>query len=367
MSLLTDFTERLFPLKPSMVGVDIADRSVKMAVLGASGGGAVLRSLSEAALPAGAIEGGVVGDGAGLSQAIGQCRDALGLRPASRWAVAAIPEEQVFIRLVSIPEMSAEELASAMAAEIEATIPLPRDEVYADWLVLPASEEGGRSGHRDVIIAAAPKKIVNSLQDIFSGLGIRLVAVEPESHALARVVARQEAASELESILIVDMGALGTRLALVVGGIVNFSTTFSASGEAMTKAIAEARRIKPGEAEASKQRFGIGTSAEGRAQFQILEPILKELTAQLQQAVRYWEEHVKHRHGAGEAIAKIVLAGGGAKLKGLAQFLSFHAGAPVQIINPAALFADASGTLDAVGYATAVGLGLRGLETPIEL
>lgn len=375
MRFLTRLVDRVVPFQPPIAGLDISDRTVKLAVLEEARGGLRIKGWSEKRYARGVIESGAIRDANLLAEAIEEAWQGLGLSAKERWVVASIPEDQVFIRLVTLPAMPEEELARAVELEIEATIPLPASEVVADWIALPAALSGG-AAHHDVILSAAPKKVIYDFLAVLERTGMRVAALEPESHAFSRMVVSQGAHHAEECLLAVDIGAASTRIALVVGGIVEFSTALGVSGETMTELISKARRLDAAEAETFKRHIGLEGGATGRAVFSMLEPALKELTQEIQRAVSYWEEHIKHRHGAAGAVSRIVLTGGGANLKGLPEFISFHVGVEALRADPWAILekrARTSGGIrvapsfrnpvagfEPLRYATVLGLALRG-------
>jgi type IV pilus assembly protein PilM len=375
MRFLTRLVDRVLPFQPPIAGLDISDRAVKLLVLESGRDGLQLKAWSEKEYPRGVVEEGLIRDAGLLAKAIGEAWRDLGLSAKERWAVASIPEDHVFIRLVTLPRMPEEELKRAVELEVEATIPLPVNEVATDWIALHAPLNEGKE-HHDVILSAAPKKVISDILAVCEAAQVRVAALEPESHAFSRVVASHGAEHAQESLLAVDIGAASTRVALVVGGIVEFSTALGVSGEMMTRLITEARHIDAAEAETFKRHVGLEGGTTGRAVFSILEPALKELTRELREAVRYWEEHIKHRHGATGAVSRIVLTGGGANLKGLAEFISFHVGVRALSADPWAIlqsrmetsggirvsssFRHPTTSFEPLRYATALGLALRG-------
>lgn len=373
MRFLTRIVDRALPFQPMIAGLDISDRAVKLAMLEESEGGLRLKAWSEESFHPGMVEDGIIRDAAPLAEAIESAWRKLGLSMRERWVVASVPESQVFIRLVTLPVMPEEELKRAIELEIEATIPLPRSDVVADWTLLPAAASPDGKEHHDVILSAAPKKVVDDLLAVCERVGVRVVALEPESHAFSRIVSSFNAGDVRESLLVVDIGATSTSVALVVGGMVEFSTTLGISGEMMTRLIAEGRRLDTAEAEMVKRHVGLEGGATGRAVFSILELALKELTQELQRAVRYWEEHIKHRHGATDTVSRILLTGGGANFKGLADFISFHIGVNALVADPWSVlgreergirvspsFRHPSTSFEPLSYATVLGLALRG-------
>lgn len=90
----------------------------------------------------------------------------------TKYLNACLPEEECFIRL--IPK------DGDIIKEIEANIPLPLDEIYYDWQEIGAN----------LFIAAAKKKFVDQKIALFKQAGLIMNALEPESIALSRTLAK---------------------------------------------------------------------------------------------------------------------------------------------------------------------------------
>ncbi|MDP3794350.1 MAG: type IV pilus assembly protein PilM [bacterium] len=371
MRFFTTLTDRYFPLHPPIVGLDVSSRAVKAVFLKETRRGLLLSGWGEKTFASGAVEGGLVQNADVLLQALTNVWDDLRLKTKERWVIASLPEEQVFIRLITMPVLPKAELQKAIDLELEANVPLPRNEIYADWFLFP-QERDATGVHQDIMLVAAPKNAVDTLVGVFDRAGMTVIAMEPESQALARLLGRTYN-NENDAVLAVDLGATATRILVLANGWVRLSTTMSLSGEGMTDTIAKARHIDQAQAERLKRYIGIEDSKEGYELFRILEPSLRDLVVELQRSSAYWEERSDHRHGLKERIGTIVLSGGGANLKGLAQFLAFHTRMTVNMADPALLFtSDRKGIriapsfsrpatpFDPITYTAALGLALRG-------
>jgi len=95
------------------------------------------------------------------------------------------------------------------------------------------------------------------------------------------------------------------------------------------------------------------------------------LIEQIKRYLSYYQTHASHEHllPDGKGVAKILLCGGGANLKGLPEFLNTYFKIPVEIGNPwiNILPEPQKEVLElplekSLSYATALGLALRGVR-----
>src|SRR3990170_5048533 len=68
----------------------------------------------------------------------------------------ALPEANVFTRIIQVPPLSERELASAIKWEAEQYIPLPLSEVQMDFSIVGESRDAQSNKKFDVLLVAAP-------------------------------------------------------------------------------------------------------------------------------------------------------------------------------------------------------------------
>ena len=112
----------------------------------------------------------------------------------------------------------------------------------------------------------------------------------------------------------------------------------------------------------------------GKEIFDSLIPALTDLTEQIKKYLDYYQTHASHEHllPNGKGIEKILICGGGAKLKGFTSFLSSELKIPVEIGNPwiniLSLTVQPKEQMliyekeESLGHTTALGLALRGIK-----
>ncbi|RLC35059.1 MAG: hypothetical protein DRZ76_01205 [Candidatus Nealsonbacteria bacterium] len=349
-------------LKPETFGLDVSDLSLKIIKLKKKGGSLGLASFSEVFIKPGIIEQGIIKDGKALAKIIKEALNnkVRGEKLNTKYVVASLPEEKSFLQVIQMPKMVEEELKKAVQFEAENYVPLPIDKVYLDsQKVLPVQDH---LDHLDVLIAAFPKKTVNSYLSIFQKAGLKPVAFEAESQAICRALVKNGLSPK--PLLLIDLGVSRTSLIIFSGYSLRFTTSIPFSGRKLTELISEKSKISLEKAEEVKINKGI--EAPGVA------ASLDELVEQIEKYIEYHRTHSTHEHLPPDSkkIEKVILCGGGANLKGLPDFLSqklkiqVSLGNPWQNILPQPLKeVPELPYKESLKYTTALGLALRGVKS----
>lgn len=349
---------RYLPIRQA-IGVDISDVSVELLELnrGATGG-IIVYALSRAELPPGIVQNGEILD-PGRLQAILQATFAAAQpRPfRTRDAIVALPETRVFLRAFEFPHtLTEKQVRRAVPFEAEGALPLTLNEVTYD-----IQFHRSRVATHHVLFAAAPRRTVDAYLAVLNGAGLRAIALDVESAALARsIVGARE-----DPVLVVDIGGRATVISVVEREMVHTTVTLPVAGDIFTERAAQALQISPEEAEMWKRQEGMTTpdSALREALAEAQAPIIQEI----QRTLQYHEAHT------GRAVRELYLAGGSAQLPGIVEYLAQNVGLNVQVGDPwatrAIRFPDAvpepsrSRMTEARGaLATVVGLALRGVS-----
>ncbi|OCT14264.1 hypothetical protein A8709_25890 [Paenibacillus pectinilyticus] len=112
-------------------------------------------------------------------------------------ATIAIPTSQIIIRKMRIPSIKASELAQLVELEVETALRLPFEDPVYDFIKVGHDDESTQ-----VLVFAAPKKLIQSYVSIFEDAGIHVKAAEISATALARAIAAQQEEFFQESMLI---------------------------------------------------------------------------------------------------------------------------------------------------------------------
>lgn len=368
-------------LKPESFGLDISDLSLKIAKLKKKRGYFKLSSFGEVKLNPGIISAGEIKDGKNLSKAIKELVGGIkGEKLRTKYVVVSLPEEKSFLQVIQLPKIEKENLEKAVRFEAENYVPLPIDEVYLDFQIVPSL--GGNIDHLDILIAALPKKVVDPYLFYLKEAGLKPLIFEIESQAIARALVKNEE-SDLP-LLLIDLGATRTSFIMFSGYSIKFTSSIPVSSQNFTEAISRNLKVDLSEAEKLKIKHGLEekiklkihdrgeiTTERGEI-FESLIPSLTDLIEQIQKHLNYYQTHNFHDHlrQKDRSVTKILISGSGANLKGLVNFLSSELKIPVELADPWVNILHGKvkespqniSPEKSLGFTTALGLALRGVK-----
>ncbi|MBI2594523.1 type IV pilus assembly protein PilM [Candidatus Curtissbacteria bacterium] len=290
-------------------GLDIGRTFIKVVQVKVSGNKKILTAAASFQTSPGGILSESPLDLKNLASAIKSCVE--GAKVSTNKCVASLIESQVVTRLIQLPSLTDKELAAAINWEAEQYIPLPMKDVNLQYKVISRPAEG--DGKMDVMLVAAPKRVVNKYLSVILEAGLVVQALETESTALARALTRVDD----PPTIIVSLGAVSTELVIAKGGNVLFTRSVATGGVNLTRAIMSEFNLPQNQAEEYKQTYGVLTDKLSGKLAAVLKPILDVLISEVLKAVEFTHSHVRDSQ-----VGRIVVCGGGAFLPGLAEFLT---------------------------------------------
>ena len=121
--------------------------------------------------------------------------------------VSALPETFVFSKTIQVPKMAVNELVNAVPNEAAQYLPIPINEVYIDFQILMTHPDEALI---DVLVAAAPKKLVDDYVEMTKMAGLELIALETKPIATGRAIIKDKT----KSIAVIHIGTELTRIAI---------------------------------------------------------------------------------------------------------------------------------------------------------
>jgi type IV pilus assembly protein PilM len=267
----------------------------------------------------------------------------------------SLPEAQVFTRVIEMPALSTRELTSAIRWESEQYIPLPLDQVNMDFTILSDGKDTA-SGKMKILLVGAPKALTERYMQIMELAELVPVSAETEIIALSRALIRS--APAVPNVMICSFGGQTTDIAILRRGVLTFTRSIAAGGDALTRVLSESLDFTLLQAEAYKKTYGLEKNIlEGKI-LAVVKPVMETIIGEMKRATEFFDETYKNEH-----IGVILLAGGNAKLPGLIPYIAEHTGIEVQQGNPwVGIRKDPRfAVLTAEGplFAVAIGLALR--------
>ena len=359
---------QIFSSKSEVFGLDISDLSLKLIKLKKEKNLLTLSSFGEEKIKPGIIKQGEIKGEEELVKIIEEAiNNVQGDKITTNCVIASLPEEKTFLQVIKMPLLSEEDLKSAVVYEAENYIPLPIEDVYLDFQVIPSTHQ---VKHLEVLITALPKNIVQAYLSCLKKAGLKPLVLELESLAIARALIKKETTTS--PIALIDFGATRTGFVVFSGHSVRFTSSILVSSRSFTEIIAKALQVDSLEADKLKIKYGLERkNKKGEEVFRALIPALVDLVEQIKKYINYYQTHISSEHLSSEnnIIEKVLLCGGGINLKGLPEFLSQELKIPVEIGNPwVNILPEAKKETiqlppeQSLSYTTALGLALRALK-----
>ncbi len=373
---------KFLTLKSQAFGLDFSDLSLKVVNLKKKGRFFSLASWGETKVEPGIIKQGEIMNQEVLSDIIKNSLIKIkGEKLKIKNVVASLPEKHAFLQIIKMPKMEKNELITAVPFEAENYIPFPIEEVYLDFEVV-SSLNGYSNKSMDVLIAAIPKKIVDSYVYCLKKAGLFLQALEIESQSISRALIKNQISSS--PVLLIDFGRSDTSLIIFSCGSLLFTSSISISSFDLTEAISRSLNIELAEAEKLKIKHGLNqlegkriNSKKRKTSSQIsndinvaMTPVLTSLVKKIKKYLDYYQSHADSYSSSGcEGVERIILSGRGSNLVGLDDFFCSQLRIPVKLGNPWINIlpfplkqVPKMPFKESLGYTTALGLALRGIK-----
>ncbi len=281
----------------------------------------------------------------------------------THYIVGALPEEKAFIKAIQVPYIdNKEELKNAIRFEVESSIPLSASEMYFDYE--DRTPRAKIFDHRDIVVVAYPKAVVDSYVRVFHDANVRIMALELESQGIVRALV--DTVEQQKAILYIDIGRTKSGFIIYTDQSLAFASTVPIGGRDFEKSIRDAVSVDLAEAEKIKKKIGLSKKEMGGAVFRALEPLVSIIIDEAEKNINFFERHPHHAHEKENAVQKIVLCGGDSYLFGLIEMFAERTKLPVQLGRSLRFFSNESNRSlpehDSLSFTTALGLALRGMK-----
>jgi type IV pilus assembly protein PilM len=184
--------------------------------------------------------------------------------------------------------------------------------------------------------------------------GLNPVAVETELIALTRALAPPG-----KTVLLIDVGAGSTDIAIARDGLLSFSRSIPIAGEAFTRAVSQGLGVTGVQAEEYKRTYGLAAGQlEGKVKG-ALDPVLKLVVDEVKKAINYYQTEER-----GEAPNAVIISGGSSGMPQIISMMTNLLGLEVMIANPFGRVRTDAETAKKIApysplYSVAAGLAMR--------
>ena len=345
--------------KNSMVGVDIGSSSVKAVELQGKGSDLQLLNLGFETLQADSVVDGQIMELNAVSNAISSIFNEHKIKTTK--VAAGVNGHSVIVKNIVLPQMTEDELQESFAWHAEEHIPFDISDVNLDYHVMNRSDDAIH-----VLLAACKRDKVANLKQAIQLAGKQPSVVDVDAFALQNCYELNYDPQPGHVVALLNIGASTTNINILNGVRSVFTRDATFGGNQYTSLLQKEMGLTFDQAEGVKRGMPLPDGIEQRDTSPILDTVSDILALEIQKTMDFYRATVEEGESA---VEKILVSGGGSKLKGLVDFLSRRFEVPVEMFDPFRKI-----KVDARGFdpeymreivpemAIAVGLALRGVD-----
>ena len=346
-------------VKKNLVGLDIGSSSVKAVELQKKGNIVQLMSLGYENLQPDTIVDGQIMELNNVSNVIANIFNAHTIK--TQRVAAGVSGHSVIVKNIVLPQMSEEELQESFSWHAEEHIPFDIADVNLDYQVT-----GNSSDALHVLMAACKSDKIANVKQAIQLAGKHPVIIDVDAFALQNCYELNYQPKAGEVVALLNIGAATMNINILNGARSVFARDASVGGSQYTSLLQKELGLTFEQAESVKRGLPLPEGIESRPIQPIIETVSDILALEVKKTMDFYRATAEE---GGQSIQKILIAGGGSKLPGLAEYLAKRFEIPVDVFDPFRQIEVDARKFDPEymrevipEMAVAVGLALRGVE-----
>ena len=313
----------MFSPQRQLLGLDIGSSSIKLVQIKEHRGRYTLQKFGVKELEPEVIVDGTVMDEGRVVSAIKELLTEHNVK--LKHAAISISGHAVIVKKISLPPMPDEELDGQVKLSAEQYIPFDINEVNLDFHVLPPNESADEQEEMSIVLVAAKKDKVNELTELVKAAGLIPIVMDVDAFAVENMYGVTSPASQDDTTTLVNIGASVMNVNIVRGGVSLFTRDIPLGGNRYSEAVQREMGVSFEEAEQLKK----SDRDDDHTLAAVMESVNAEVASEIARTIDYFKTTSSESE-----ITKVLLCGGGAKVRGLAQQLRDRMHVDVEIANP---------------------------------
>lgn len=234
-----------------------------------------------------------------------------------------LPSQRVFTAVVDVDRLSKAELGKSILYQADTLIPTPIADSKVDWAYLGDSPKD--SDKVEILLSSVSSKYVEERLDILEGVGLNVVAFEPDTLALARSVYPN---SSTTAALIIDMGLRVSDLVVTTPSGPRLMRSIPTGSESILKSAVQNLNIDHIQAEQFVYKFGLNKDKlEGQIYNAIIGTV-DVLVSDIEKSIKFYNGRYPN-----SPIDRIIVTGGASTLPEFPLYIANKFGINVEIGN----------------------------------
>ena len=266
-----------------------------------------------------------------------------------------LPSHKVFTTVIDLNRLSPDEMSKTIRYQAESFIPTALDDSKIDWAIIGDSPK--EPGKVEVLLSSVTNEFVENRLDLLEGIGLNVVAFEPDSMALSRAIVPADMSAPQ---MVLDIGSKSTDLVVAMGGAPRLTRAIPVGSEAIVRSAMQNLAIDQKQAEQFVFKFGLSRDKLEGQIYNAIISIIDGLTGEIEKSIKFFQT----RYPSAK-IERITVTGGASTLPEFPLHIANKFGLSVEIGNAwrnISFPASMQNELLAVSYSFSVAAGLAERE-----
>ncbi len=240
-------------------------------------------------------------------------------------AISISGHSSVIVKMITVPEMTEEELEESIKFEAEQYVPFNIDDVNIDFQIIGPREEPGQM---DVVLVAVKKDTINEYITVVKEAGLNPVIVDVDVFALENVYEVNYPIEPGKNVALIDIGASSIKMNILKGGMPSFTRDTPVGTNLLTEALQREFNLTFEVSEKLLRGETVENVSEEEAE-QVVLAASEEIFSEISRSIDYFRTSMSEQD-----VSEFVIAGGGALIKKLPEIFTERIGKQVEVIDP---------------------------------
>lgn len=235
-----------------------------------------------------------------------------------------VPSSKMFASVVEVPNVSKAELNATIKYSAENYVPMKADEAKIDWAVIGQSPTDPNK--IEVLVASVLNSFTESRLDLLESLGLNVIAIEPDSLAIARSLVPD---GVVDGRLLIDMGDNSTDLVITLGTAPRLIRSVPIGFSTFARMAKQNLNIDQQQAEQILRKFGVSPDKLEGQVARAVSTAVDQFNGEVQKSLKFFASKY-----TGSSVGAILTSGYALTIPGLANDISDKSGVAVQAATP---------------------------------
>lgn len=234
-----------------------------------------------------------------------------------------LPSQRVFTTVVDIDRLNKAELEKTIKYQADTLIPTPILDSKVDWAYIGDSPKD--SSKVEILLSSVTSKFVEERLDMLEGIGLNVIAFEPDTLALSRSM---YPSTSTTAALIVDMGLRTSDLVVTTPSGPRLMRSIPTGSSSILKSAVQNLNIDDQQAEQFVNKFGLNKEKlEGQIYNAIIGTV-DVLVSDIEKSIKFYNARYSN-----SPIDRIIVTGAASTLPEFPLYLANKFGINVEIGN----------------------------------